>query len=63
MQSRRSLGGDLTSANDNINQIRRLREHLRRLAEEHNTIPTVIEEDNNRANRSMVASGERQLVI
>ena len=31
-------------ANDNINQIKRLREYLRRLAEDHNLVPIVIEE-------------------
>ena len=44
MQGRRSLGGDLTPADDNINQIRRLRKHLRRVAEENNLVPIEIEE-------------------
>ena len=49
MQDRCSLEGDLTPTNDKINQIRRLREHLRRLAEEHNIVPMVIEKGNNQA--------------
>ena len=63
MQGRHSLGVDLTFANDNINQIRRLREHLRRLAEEHSIIPTVIQEGNNQANQPMATGGEKQLVM
>ena len=47
MQGRHSLGGDLVPANDNINQIRRLREHLRRLAEVSKLIPIEIEEETN----------------
>ena len=43
MQGRRSLGGDLAHANNNINQIKKLREHLRRLAEDNNIVPTEIE--------------------
>ena len=63
MQDRHSLGGGFMPGNNNINQIRRLREHLKRLAEEHNIVPTVIEEGNNQANQPMAASGERQLVM
>ena len=44
MQGTRSLGGDLTPVNDNINHIRRLRKHLRRLVEEHNIVPIEVEE-------------------
>ena len=39
-----SLRDDLTPANNNINQIKMLREHLRRLAEDHNLVPMEIEE-------------------
>ena len=63
MQGRHSLGGDLTLANDNINQIRRLREHLRRLAEDHNLVPTEIEDGTDQLNQTIAAGGERQLVM
>ena len=59
MQGRRSLGGDLTPTNDNINQIRRLREHLGRLAKEQNIVPTVFEEDNNQENQPTITGGGR----
>ena len=58
MQDRHFLGGDLTPVNDNINQIRRPREHLRRLAEDHNLVPTKVKEGTNQANQTMVAGGE-----
>ena len=45
--------------NDNINQIRRLREHLRRLFEEHNLIPMETEEGTNQTNQTMAADGEK----
>ena len=60
MQGRRSLGGDLIPANDNINQIRRLKERVRGLAEANNLISTEIEEE---INQPMAAGGERQLVM
>ena len=60
MQGRHSLRGNLTPANDNIDQIRRLRERVRRLAEANNLIPTEIDEE---TNQTMAASGERQVVI
>ena len=63
MQGRHSLRKDLTPVNDNIYQTKRLREHLRRLAEKHNIVPMVIEGDNNQANQPRVVSGERQLVM
>ena len=63
MQGRRSLGGDLTLANENINQIRRITERLRRLAEENNLVPMETEEGTDQINQVMAATGERQLVI
>ena len=63
MQGRRSLGGDFTPVNDNINQITRLREHLRRLAEDHNLVPTEIEEETNQENQTMAAGGGKKLVM
>ena len=58
MQGTCSLGGDLTPVNDNIHQIKRLRERLRRLAKDHNLIPTKVEKGTNQANQSMTACGE-----
>ena len=46
--------------NKSINQIKRIRERLRRLAEENNLIPTGIEEVTDQV---MAAGGERQLVM
>ena len=63
MQGRHSLRGDLTPANDNINQIMRLREHLKRLEEDHNLVPTKIEDETNQENQIIAVGGERQLVI
>ena len=63
MQGRRSLVRDLTLANDNINQIRRLREHLRRVAEENNLNPTEIEEQTDQINQVMAVARGRQLVM
>ena len=63
MQGRRSLGRDLTLANENINQIRRITERLRRLAEENNLVPMETEEGTDQINQVMAATGERQLVI
>ena len=60
MQGRRSLGGDLTPANNNINQIRRLRERVRRLAEANNLIPIEIEEE---MNQTMAVGGDQQVVM
>ena len=45
--------------NDNINHIRRLGERLRMLAEDHNLVPTVIEEEINQDNQIMAVGGER----
>ena len=59
MQGRRSLGRDLMPANENIHQIRRLRERLRRLSKNHNLVPTEVEEGTNQANQTMAAGGER----
>ena len=59
MQGRCSLGGDLTHGNDNINQIRRLREHLRWLAEDHILVPIEIKKETNQENQTMIADGER----
>ena len=50
-------------ANDNINQIRRLGERVRGLAEDHNLIPTVIEKEKIQENQIMAVSRERQLVM
>ena len=61
MQGRRSLGGDLKPVNNNINQIRRLREQLRKLAKDHNLVPMEVEEETNQINQAMVVGGERQL--
>ena len=61
MQGRRSLGGDLKLVNDNINQIRRLREHLRKVVEENNLVPVEVEEETNLINQAMAADGQRQL--
>ena len=58
-----SLGEDLAPANDNINLIRRLREYLKRLAEENNFVPTETEEGTDQINQAMAARGGRQLVI
>ena len=63
MQGRRSLGRDLTLANENINQIKRITERLRRLAEENNLVPMETEEGTDQINQVMAATGERQLVI
>ena len=63
MQGMRSLGGDLTPADDNINQIRRLKEHLRRVAKEGNLIPIETKEGTHQANQVMATSGGRQLVM
>ena len=60
MQGRRSLGGDLAPANDNINQIRTLEEHIRRLAEVNYLIPTKTEEE---TNQTMAVGGERHMVM
>ena len=60
MQGRRSLRRDLTPKNDNINQIRRIRERLRRLAEDHNLVPMEIKEE---INQTMAVGGEGQLVM
>ena len=59
MQCRHSLGGDLMLAIENINQIRRIRENLRRLAEDNNLVPTEIEEGTDQTNQAMTACGER----
>ena len=50
-----SLGDDLTPANDNINQIKRLRERERTLPEANNVIPTEIKEE---TNKTMTTGGE-----
>ena len=63
MQGRHSLGGDLAPANDNINQIIRLGKRVRRLVENHNLVPMIIEEETNQDNQIMAADGERQLVM
>ena len=44
MHGRHSLRGNLTSAYENINQIRRLRKHMRKVAEENNLVPIEIKE-------------------
>ena len=59
MQGSRSLRGDLMLANDNINQIRRLKGHFKRLAEDHNLVPTKIEEKTDQLNQTMATCGER----
>ena len=46
--------------NDNINQIRGLREHLRRVGEENNFVPIEIKEGTIQIDQEMVAGGERQ---
>ena len=48
---------------ENINRIRRLKEHLRRLAEDNNIIPREVEEETNQINQVMTVNGERQLVM
>ena len=63
MQGRRSLGGDLAPAKDNINKISRLSEHLRRLAEENNLVPIEIKEETSQTNQAMAAGGERQWIM
>ena len=63
MQARCSLGGDLAHANDNINQIKRLREHLRRLVENNNIVPTEVWEETNQINQAIAAGGERRQVM
>ena len=60
MQGRRSLRGDLAPTNDNINQIRRLRKHLRRLAEDNNLVPMEVEEETNQVNEAVAVGRERQ---
>ena len=50
-------------ANDNINQIKRLIEHLRRLAEDPNLVPTEIEEETNQENQTMATGRERSQVM
>ena len=62
MQGRHSLRGDLTPTNKNIHQIRRLKETMRRLAEENNLVPMEVEEETNQTSQAMAADGERQLV-
>ena len=59
MQGRRSLGRILTPADNNINQIRRLREHLRKVAEENNLVPIEIEEGTEQRDQTMTAGGGR----
>ena len=59
MQGWRSLGGDLAHANDNINQIKRLREHLRRLDEENNLVPIEIKEGTDQIDQVMATGGGR----
>ena len=59
MYARRSLGGDLTSTNKNINQIRRIRERLKWLVEENNLVPTETEEAADQINQAMATDGER----
>ena len=59
MQGRRSLGRILTLADNNINQIRRLREHLRKVAEENNLVPIEIEEGTEQRDQTMTAGGGR----
>ena len=63
MQGRHFLGGDLTPAIENINQIKRIRENLRRLVEDNNCVPTKIEKVTDQTNQAMTAGGERQLVM
>ena len=64
MQGRHSLGGDLKlAAIKIINQIRRIRENLRRLPEDNNLVPMEIEDVTDQTNQAMIASGARQLVM
>ena len=63
MQGRHSLRRDLELVNDNINQIRRLRKSLRKVAENNNLVPMEVEEETNQEHHPMVASGDRQLVM
>ena len=62
-QGRRSLGGDLEPANDNIHHIRRLRKHLRKVVEDNNLVPVEVEEETNQEHHPMATSGDKQLVM
>ena len=63
MQGKHSFGGNLTPANENINQIKKIRERLRSMSEENNLFPTKLEEGTNQLNQTMATGRERQLVM
>ena len=60
MQARKAFFGRvLIPINDNINQFRRLREHLRRVAEENNLVTIEVEEGTIQIDQETVVGGER----